>query len=52
MMEAEAIREALLACIKGCLLYVEIEYDSMQMIQMLRGERQASSGCCGGSYRI
>ncbi|CAL8112885.1 unnamed protein product [Prunus armeniaca] len=40
MMEAEAIREALLACIRGRLVYVEIESDSMQLIQMLRGERQ------------
>ncbi|CAB4299644.1 unnamed protein product [Prunus armeniaca] len=40
MMEAEAIREALLACIKGRLLCVDIGFDSLQLIQMLRGERQ------------
>ncbi|CAL9018674.1 unnamed protein product [Prunus brigantina] len=40
MMEAEAIREALLACIRCRLVYVEIESDSTYLIQMLRGERQ------------
>ncbi|BFG21532.1 hypothetical protein CerSpe_078060 [Prunus speciosa] len=40
MMEAEAIREALIACIKGRLVYVEVESNSLQMIQMIRGERQ------------
>ncbi|CAL9001925.1 unnamed protein product [Prunus brigantina] len=40
MMEAEAMREALLACIRGQLVYVEIELNSKQLIQMLRGERQ------------
>lgn len=38
MMEAEVIREALLACINCRLLCVEVESDSVQMIQMLRGE--------------
>lgn len=39
-MEAEAVREGLQACIRCHLDCVEVESDSMQLIQMLRAERQ------------
>ena len=39
VMEVEAIREALLTCVKTQLMHVEVESDSRFLMQMLKGER-------------
>ncbi|KAL6289403.1 hypothetical protein ACE6H2_006913 [Prunus campanulata] len=38
VMEAEAIREALMACVHGGLSKLEVEYDSLLLIRMLCGD--------------